>query len=162
MDRYPLSPLGFPFNPVDLFDEYPRGEVSGWPETLQRFHNEYQLELHVPELRKKDLTVHIEGDNLVIEGYRKEKNKHRYYETSFVERFQIMEDMDVDHIRAKYKNGMLSVRVPRKKELTNDREIPVNSNDAIEEATVLDAPNDSWLSKLRQNVQSWWSGKVVR
>lgn len=162
LDRYPLSLFRSPLKSVDLFDEYPRREVSGWPETLQRFQNEYRLDIRVPDLRKKDLTMRVDGDNLIIDGYRKAENKHSYYETSFIKRFQLMEDMAVDQIRAKYRNGVLSVRVPRKNELINYREIPVKSNDDIEDATVLDKPSEGWLNHLRQNVQAWWARKAVR
>ena len=107
---------------------------------------EYKLEYSVPGMKKKDLKMKVDNGLLVLEGHHCEsdgklfRKNRNVSESSFYRTTALTEDMDVDNLKAKFKDGVLSVTIPKRKEYVNYREIPVNGNDiAVEEAKVVDA-----------------------
>ena len=93
------------------------------------------LRAEVPGLTEKQIEVKVEGDSLILKGERKmeseekKENYHRIESTygSFTRSFRIPETLDTDKISAEYKNGILTVTIPRKPEV-KPREIAVSIN----------------------------------
>lgn len=83
---------------------------------------EYTITAELPGLEEKDVTVEIKGDSLVIRGEKRKEEKTEgkdYYRVersygSFQRVLNIPEDADVDGIKAKYRNGVITVTLPRK------------------------------------------------
>lgn len=75
----------------------------------------------LPGVDKNDVSVTVEGGDLVIQGERKsddEVNEENYYRMerftgSFYRRFALPEGVDEDKISAEYKDGVLEVRIPK-------------------------------------------------
>lgn len=151
----PVSCL-HPFDNFSLYDALTAFDPHPLQETVQKYAQQYRIELQIPGMKKKDLFIRVEGDALIIEGRQKEEKKHRYRESSFTRRIHLWEDMDVDGIKAKHKNGVLTVRIPRKKELSTYREIPVIGSHDESDSVVTDHSNASWLTQVRDKVQSWF------
>ena len=88
----------------------------------------FDISLLVPGLDRKDLKVEIEGNNLVIkcekefEDEKKDQNYFRkeYAYTSFQRVFEIPKGADTSKLKAKLKNGILKINMPRIKEYIDD------------------------------------------
>ena len=94
---------------------------------------EYEVKAELAGLRKEEIKISVEDNVLKLSGEKKaekedkDKNYH-YVERSFghFERsFRLPKDVRAEEIKAKYKNGILSVEIP-KSELVKPKEIPVS------------------------------------
>jgi len=89
----------------------------------------------MPGLDKKDFTLEIEGDRLVLRGEKKaareEKNRSYYYSEcaygSFARSIPLPCEVDVEKADATYKHGVLHVKLP-KTEAAKARRITVTVN----------------------------------
>ena len=83
--------------------------------------DEVLLTAELPGMEPADINLSVEGDTIRIEGERKNethtdlKTWHRRERGSgkFVRAFRLPYDVDTSKISAKYKNGVLSVSMPR-------------------------------------------------
>jgi HSP20 family protein len=103
--------------------------LSGMPAVnISADSKQFDISLLVPGLDKKDLKVEIEGNNLVIKcekEFEDEKKDHNYFRkeyayTSFQRVFEIPKGADTSKLRAKLKNGILKINMPRMKEFMDD------------------------------------------
>lgn len=84
----------------------------------------YHLTAEVPGLTKDDISVSIDKGFVVVSGKKettKEETEVDYYvkETrtgSFTRTFRLPGEVDEDKVEARYKDGVLSVIIPRKEE----------------------------------------------
>ncbi len=95
--------------------------------------NEIVLKADIPGVDQKDIDIRLEDGTLTLKGERKfekedkEKGYHRIergYGT-FVRCFSVPESVDPDKVSADYKDGVLSVRLP-KKEAARPRTVKVS------------------------------------
>ena len=94
--------------------------------------NELVLKADLPDVDLKDIDVRVENQTLSISGERKfeqeqtGKGYHRIERSygSFVRSFAVPNSFDTDKIAAEFKNGVLSVTLP-KKEAAKPRQIQV-------------------------------------
>ncbi len=124
---------GFPFfsNP-EAGNQYNPGNPA--VDILEKDGN-LVLRAELPGMTEKQIELKVEGDTLVLKGERKmdsEDKKENYHRIesfygSFTRSFRLPETVDADKISAEYKNGVLTVTLPRKPEV-KPREIPVHVN----------------------------------
>jgi HSP20 family protein len=81
------------------------------------------LEADMPGVSKDRLTVHVEGDNLLLEGrvvFGIPEHARALYadvrSTLYRCSFVLSRELEVDQIRASLKDGVLQVRVPKRAE----------------------------------------------
>ena len=82
---------------------------------------EYRIEVAAPGLEKDDLNVSVDDGVLTIKAEKKaenEENKETYIRrefsfTSFSRSFTLPEEIEVEKISAKHKNGVLNVSLPK-------------------------------------------------
>ena len=94
--------------------------------------NELVLKADVPDVDPKDIDVRVENQTLTISGERKfeqensSKGFHRIERSygSFVRSFAVPNSFDTDKIGADFKNGVLTVTLP-KKETAKPRQVKV-------------------------------------
>jgi HSP20 family protein len=94
--------------------------------------HELILKADVPEVDMKDVHLEIENGTLTLKGQRKfegetkERGYHRIERSygSFARSFSLPETVDAEGVKAEYKNGVLTVTLP-KKELAKPRTIQV-------------------------------------
>lgn len=94
--------------------------------------HELVLKADVPEVDMKDVHLEIENGTLTLKGQRKfegeskERAYHRIERSygSFARSFSLPDTVDPEGVKAEYKNGVLTVTLP-KKELAKPRSIPV-------------------------------------
>jgi HSP20 family protein len=94
--------------------------------------NELVLKADLPDVELKDLDVRVENQTLTITGERKferqggSKGYHRVERSygNFARSFSVPNTFDTDKIDASFKNGVLTVTLP-KKEAAKPRQIKV-------------------------------------
>jgi HSP20 family protein len=91
------------------------------------------LEVELPGVREKDLTVSITGDLLTIRGERRWEDESKTQKSLHVERVygrfermvQLPLAVQADKVKAVYRDGMLQITLPKAEEL-KPREIKVD------------------------------------
>jgi len=93
--------------------------------------NELVLKTDLPDVELKDVDVRVENQTLTIAGQRKFESEdsrgyHRIERSygNFVRSFAVPEMFDTDKISAAYRNGVLTVTLP-KKEAAKPRQVKV-------------------------------------
>lgn len=95
--------------------------------------NELIVKADLPEVKLEDISIHLENGILSIKGERKFEHKeekagyHRLERSygAFARKFAVPETVDAEKVKAAYKDGVLTVTLP-KKEVAKPREIKVN------------------------------------
>jgi HSP20 family protein len=100
--------------------------VTTWAPAVDIIENENELVLKadLPAINEKDLDIRIENNTLTIRGERKfdkeekEKNYLRVERAygAFTRSFSLPNTINTDAIRAEYKNGVLTVQMPKRAE----------------------------------------------
>jgi len=119
-----------------LFAE-PNGRPWVPPVDIKETENELIFKADVPDIEMKDIDLRMENGTLTLRGERKfentsadrEKNGggwHRVERSygTFERVFTLPETVDVEHVKADYKNGTLTITL-QKKELAKPRQIKV-------------------------------------
>jgi HSP20 family protein len=78
--------------------------------------NELVLKADLPDLKLEDIDVCVENQTLSIKGERSFG--------SFVRSFAVPSSVDTEHVSADYKNGVLTVKLP-KKEAAKPKQVKV-------------------------------------
>jgi len=130
---------GFPLAP-SLFPRMPRafaGDALLKPSVdIAATEKEYTVTAELPGVDEKDIQVELNGDTLFIRGKKenkKEEKKNDYYCVersygSFQRQLSLPEDADAEAIKAAYKQGVLTLTVPRKPgKATTARQIDVHA-----------------------------------
>jgi len=108
------SDRGFLDRPFD-FGFGPRTDLS-------ESENEVAVKVELPGVSAKDVDISLEGNILNIRGEKKEEKEERkrdYYYTerqfgSFHRSIQLPSSVDPDKVEAKFKDGVLTVTVPKR------------------------------------------------
>jgi HSP20 family protein len=121
----------------EMLGRWPRaiGNGAAWTPAIEVKEKEGKLLVtaDLPGLKKEDVTVHVEGDVLVIEGERKrekEEKREGYYRSEriygkFYRSIPLPEGALIDKTAANFTNGVLEVTVPIPVAKTARTEIPV-------------------------------------
>lgn len=105
-------------------EEAPRGAWSPSVDILERG-NELILKVDLPEISQSEIDIKVEENSLIIQGERKfvkeipDENYiqiERHYGT-FHRSFTIPNIIDQEGIRAAYKDGVLRIVLPKRKEV---------------------------------------------
>ena len=83
---------------------------------------EYSITVEVPGVSQKDVKIEIADDTMTILGEKKQEKEERekdYYRVersygSFQRVLSLPEDANQDEVKATFKNGVLSIKMPRK------------------------------------------------
>jgi HSP20 family protein len=121
----------------DAFRDWPaRGERAFVPAIdVAEGEGEYTITAEIPGARKEDVHVELHEGVLTIRGEKKsereeKKERSRYVERSygaFSRAFTLPRDADADRLEAGFKDGVLTVTVPRT-EAAKPRQIAVKSS----------------------------------
>jgi HSP20 family protein len=141
------------YNPFTESDEFPGIRVfqdavnrllsepqasRPWAPSVDVFEkdNELVLKADLPGVEMKDIDIQLENGTLSLKGQREFKKEgkdggyhriERHY-GSFVRYFSLPDTVDGEHVHADYKNGVLTVTLP-KKEVAKPRQIKVQVNE---------------------------------
>ena len=112
-------------------EEVPRGVWSPPVDIMERG-NEVILKIDLPEMSQSDIDIKVEENTLIIQGERKvlkETSDTNYLQIerpygTFQRTFAIPRGIDLEGIKAGYKDGVLRVVLPKKEEMPK-KQIPV-------------------------------------
>ena len=104
----------------DLFDS--DGYKSVPAVNIAENDDEYVIEVAAPGLDKKDFKINLENNVLTISSEKEDKMEDKggksirreFHYTSFSRTFTLPDTIENDKIRAKHKDGILSVSIPKK------------------------------------------------
>ena len=112
-------------NPFDLVAPG-RSFFEGWTPSVDMYEDKDKITLRaeLPGMRKEDIEVSLDGNNLTISGERKEEEEHKegemYRSERYFGRFQrsitLPTPADPNKIQASYKDGVLTVTCPKSEE----------------------------------------------
>ena len=98
-----------------------------WNPSVDLSENEdgYEVKAEIPGMKKEDIRVSYRDNVLTLTGEKKqedEKKKENYHRIErtygrFERSFWLPEEVKADAIKAKYQNGVLSVRIPKAEEV---------------------------------------------
>jgi HSP20 family protein len=87
---------------------------------------EYRIDIVAPGLDKSDMNVKVENSQLYVSYDNENTDKsERVYYRSFTRYWKLPVDVDAASIRADYKQGILSVFVPRETPASNSIDIDI-------------------------------------
>lgn len=108
------------------FPSFEAVEGLGWAPSVDLADTDGELILtaELPGVKPEDVEVDIESDSLTIKGQKKEEREEsakemRLYERqygSFERTFSLPRSVDAEHVKAEFKNGILTVHLPKKEE----------------------------------------------
>jgi len=97
--------------------------VAEWSPLVDIIEDEKQflIRAELPDMKKEQVELTVENDVLTISGerkYEKETNGHKHHRIeraygSFMRSFSLPENTDGSKLSADYKDGMLTVRLPK-------------------------------------------------
>ena len=95
----------------------------------------YKITAELPGMEKDDVKVEVKDRVLTIEGEKKEEKEEKednYYRVersygSFHRSFSLPEDITEDKIKAAFKNGVLTLTIPRSKEEQKAKQIDITA-----------------------------------
>ncbi|MCC6390807.1 MAG: Hsp20/alpha crystallin family protein [Bryobacterales bacterium] len=143
LTRYnPFAALEAAFTPEsrlfqDSVSKWLDSTTSGRPWTppvdILETENELIVKADLPDMEMKDIQVELENGTLSLKGQRKfesetkEKGYHRIERNygSFARYFTVPDTVDPEKVHADYKNGVLTVSLP-KKEIAKPRTVKVD------------------------------------
>lgn len=109
-----------------FFDAEPARPAQVWTPAIDVTEDKERIVLHadLPGVLEKDVDVQIEKDVLTLRGERALERKaegehHRRYERasgSFVRSFTLPPTIDIEHVTAQLKDGVLTLTLPKKPE----------------------------------------------
>lgn len=111
------------------------GGTNQVPVNIRETDKSYEVELVAPGLRKEDFKVHIHHNQLTISFEHQEEEENRqdeylrreYRMQAFSRSFTLDDTVDVDHIAAQYRDGVLCLSLPKKEGAQRlTKEIPIS------------------------------------
>ena len=97
--------------------------------------NELVLKADLPDMNEEDLDIRVENNMLTVRGERKfettvKEDKYLRVERSygaFSRSFSLPSTVDTEKIKAEYKNGVLTVELPKRAE-SKPKQVKINVN----------------------------------
>ena len=92
----------------------------------------FEIDFAVPGMKKEDFTIELNDKVLVISSETSntmENDKMRLNEfnfSSFQRSFRVPDSVDLDKIKASYKNGILKIKLPKRKESISEPNRVIN------------------------------------
>lgn len=122
-----ISPLTcnytYTYNPDDnIICDFDNNTMLYIPIDMKENDNEFDVFLEIPGVKKQNIKIVIEKNNLVISGFKedvKNSSKENFIRMErlfgkFKKIISIPENIDKDNIKAKYNDGVLQVTLPKK------------------------------------------------
>tara|TARA_Y100000385_G_scaffold288221_1_gene354256 strand:- start:3482 stop:3904 length:423 start_codon:yes stop_codon:yes gene_type:complete len=82
----------------------------------------FEIDLAVPGMKKDDFTIELNDKVLIISSEKANTNENdnvrlnEFNYSSFQRSFRVPNTVDLDKIKATYKNGILKIKLPKKKD----------------------------------------------
>ncbi len=118
----------------------------------------WHIRIPFPGMQKKDLSIKVEGRQLLIEGTSARKTKGEECYQVVNRTYYLPEHLDLDKIKAQMENGMLEIDIPNLKSIASGKRIEVEQ---VDEAAFVEIKNNNpmiqYLVKLKNKIKGWFS-----
>ncbi|MCU4166450.1 Hsp20/alpha crystallin family protein [Carboxylicivirga caseinilyticus] len=116
---------------------------------------QYQWQFPLSDFSKRDLNIEVENNVLAIKGYKKHSSLFNKKESikEFNSHISLTDDMDVEKINAKFKRGILTIEIPKKKESITYREIPISGVNIVKTKDEIQDNKTGWLDVLTEKIK---------
>lgn len=128
----------------DAFNNFTHGKNLLSGVSLSEGNGEYCLEMAVPGMRREDVKVDLEENQLRVEARR--KSQHDRW--AFTRSFTMPGDADLNKIKAKCEHGLLTITFP-KTSASRGRLIPVSGKDTGFAGAGGSTPWQKWKEKIK-------------
>lgn len=111
-----------------------KGMTSFSPKVdISETEKEFELQFHIPGMKKDEINIDIHDDRLTVSGERKmenEKNEKNYhsvesYYGTFSRSFYLPDNVNTEKAEANYRDGILDVVIPKDKKKEAKRTIAI-------------------------------------
>ena len=116
----------------DLFDSFLDSESRKMTCDIYEKDGNYHLEMDIPGFSKEDIKIHCDNGNLTVtaEKEKEEKEEDKKYirrERSYgkYSRSFYLGNIDEDNINAEFKNGTLTITIPKVSEIESKKMIEI-------------------------------------
>ncbi len=121
-----------------MFDDFlndmgtPARMSSAWPHIeLSETEDKLKVIAELPGLEERDVKITLQDGVLTLKGHKKIEENGRIYnerwEGAFERTIPVGQDVDPDKVRASFKNGVLTIQLPKKPEAQRQQKrIPIN------------------------------------
>lgn len=102
-----------------IFDTINFPRISNYEETrtkMREFDNEYRLSVVLPGVNKDDFKIELKRGKILISYEERQETNREFSYRSFAEQWTLPQDIEKSQISASYKDGILSVVLPKKPE----------------------------------------------
>jgi HSP20 family protein len=117
-------------------------------------HDSYRLEIAVPGMSRKDITLEIDQSIMRISAQRQKKRKSwntvEFATSEFHRSFVLPADADINKVKAKCRDGILTIRIGKVKDLGTHRRIKIQ-DDVTENKR--SGRMFSWWETIKHNVR---------
>lgn len=118
----------------------------------------WHISIPLPGMQKKDISIKVEGRQLLIEGTVAKRTKREECYQMVNRSYYIPEHLDLDKIKAHMKDGLLEIDIPTLKSKASGKWIEVEQAD---DAAIVELKNNSpmirQLVKLKNKIKGWFS-----
>lgn len=150
----------------DMFDQdgdsgfYNRAGMAAPAMDIHQNDDELEITAELPGVKEEDIDITIDDGILTIRGEKKssrEEDEGGYRERtygSFERRLTLPPNIDDDNCSADFKDGVLTIRLPKSEEKTRGRRIPLGrarSRDARAEDALIEQKGEEEARKERHN-----------
>lgn len=113
------------FDNNEQWSDYHAGSLP--PVNILESDIDYTIELAVPGLNKKDIIITLDKNVLTVSTEKEDKDgkeendftRREFIYSAFNRSFTLPKSADQEKINAYYKNGLLTISIPKKKEAVN-------------------------------------------
>jgi HSP20 family protein len=107
------------------------GKVANWPVIdVKDFDTEMVVTAEVPGLTEKDVELFFDKGILTFRGEKKGEKQDAGYSEMFYGRFErqipLPYSIDPEHCAAEFRDGLLTVHLPKLAEIENKKKIPIS------------------------------------
>ncbi|HLO20528.1 MAG TPA: Hsp20/alpha crystallin family protein [Sphingomicrobium sp.] len=107
------------------------GKVANWPVIdFKDFDTEVVVTAEVPGLTEKDVELFFDKGILTFRGEKKGEKQETGYSEMFYGRFErqipLPYSLDAEHCTAEFRDGLLTVHLPKLAEVENKKKIPIS------------------------------------
>ncbi len=128
--------------------------------SIREEHDSYRLEIAVPGMTRKDITIHIDGSVMWVSAQKQEKNNSlmamEFNSRHFQRSFALPAEADTNNIKAKCRNGLLTIRIGKIKAKKMHRVIRIGGEET--NTTISDKITSRW-SRLMEKANQLFKRK---
>ena len=130
-----MSLVRFSNQMPSVFERFFDGELTGWSNNrtgstlpsvnIRETKDGFNVEVAAPGFEKEDFNIELNHDILTISSEKRSENevkdneeytRREYFYSAFRRSFIVPDSADGEKINAEYKNGVLSISIPKKEE----------------------------------------------